>query len=436
LERETENIANEETSISFFRSENVQEIISERPGFLTKWSLWIYTAILAICIYGTWLIKYPDIIEADAILSADNAPKEIVNRQDGKIKLLFVSNETSVKEGQTIAWIESTADHKQVLRLSLTLDSSIDYVEEGQVEKASKIFKGKFQNLGELQPAYQTFLVAWQKFNDFFTNGYYVKRMKSLHNDEIYLGKMHETILEQRGIADEDLKLTKEAIDANSSLLKDKVISKQDMRDLKSKQLNKQVLVPQLETLLLNNEISQSDKKKEINELVHEFSQQIVLFQQSTETLKSVIYDWERKYIISSPTDGKIAFTIPLQENQFLQAGKLIGYVNPSDSRFYALVKLPQNNLGKVVSGQSVQLRFEAYPYQEFGVVEGKLDYISKVATDSGLLATITLSNGLITNNRVRIQYRSGLKSQALIITKQARLLERFYRDLIKSVQR
>jgi len=81
-------------------------------------------------------------------------------------------------------------------------------------------------------------------------------------------------------------------------------------------------------------------------------------------------------------------------------------------------------------------LRFEAYPYQEFGVVEGKLDYISKVATDSGLLATITLSNGLITNNRVRIQYRSGLKSQALIITKQARLLERFYRDLIKSVQR
>jgi hypothetical protein len=125
---------------------------------------------------------------------------------------------------------------------------------------------------------------------------------------------------------------------------------------------------------------------------------------------------------------------VPLQENQFLPSSKTIGYINPPNSQYYAQVILLQNNFGKLDTGQAVQLRFDAYPYQEFGYIEGKLAYISKVPSDSGFLANIALPNGLLTNYNKSLQYRSGLKSQAEIITQDSRLLQRIYYGIVRDV--
>lgn len=81
-----------------------------------------------------------------------------------------------------------------------------------------------------------------------------------------------------------------------------------------------------------------------------------------------------------------------------------------------------------------VQLRFDAYPYQEMGFVKGKLDYVSPIASDSGFLASVHLLNGLHTNLNRTIHYKTGLKSEALIITKDMRLLERMYYSVRKSI--
>ena len=290
-----------------------------------------------------------------------------------------------------------------------------------------------FGELGEIQPAYQAFATAWQQFNDYLVNGYYFKQKHVLYGDMANLQKMHLSLEQQSSLAQQDVQLTSESFDSSNSLYRDKVISKQDLRDQKSKLLAKQMSMPQLELSLLANENLQTAKQKEIDELEHTISQQKEIFQQALQTLKSLVDDWKRKYLITAPVDGKIVFIIPLQQNQFLQAGKTIGFVNPPDSRFYAQVILPQDNFGKIHLGQMVQLRFEAYPYQEFGFVEGKLSYISKVPSDSGFLANIELPNGLATSYKREIQYRSGLKSQALIITQNARLLQRFYYSILKN---
>jgi len=80
-----------------------------------------------------------------------------------------------------------------------------------------------------------------------------------------------------------------------------------------------------------------------------------------------------------------------------------------------------------------VQLRLTAYPYQEFGFVQGTLDYVSGIASDSGFLATIHLDNGLMTNNNQHILYKNGLKAHAIVITRDMRLLKRFYYNLVRS---
>jgi HlyD family secretion protein len=158
-----------------------------------------------------------------------------------------------------------------------------------------------------------------------------------------------------------------------------------------------------------------------------------VILQQALLSLKSTIDDWKKKYVLQSPIEGKIFFIVPIQENQFIQPGRLIGYINPDDSHFYTETFLPQSNFGKIDTGLKVQLRFDAYPYQEVGYVEGTVNYISNIASDSGFLATIRFDSGLVTNNHKIIPYRSGLKAQAVIITKNMRLLQRLWYNINKS---
>lgn len=418
------------------RSQEVQEIISKQPGFLSKWALLIFLLIIILVICGTWFIKYPDIIQANATLTAANAPKEIVTRQDGKLVKLFVKNDDTVAVAQTIGWIESTADHTQVTELDSLLGEGVKVLAANQTQQASKLFARQFYRLGELQAGYQQFNTALQQFNDYLINGYYYRRKAVLQQDLDFLKNMHANTQQQKDLMLQDLQLSEESYKANASLFKDKVISPADLRTEKSKLVNKQITLPQLDATMLTNENQQADKQRDIDELEHSISQQKIIFQQALQTLKSQADDWIKKYVLKAPVAGKVVFIIPLQENQYLSSGKMLGYVNPFNSYYYAQVNLPQINFGKLMAGQSVQLRFDAYPYQEFGFVPGKLQYISKVPSDSGFLATIQLPAGLVTNYHKNIQYNSGLKSQALIITKNMRLLQRFYYTIVKATQR
>ena len=121
---------------------------------------------------------------------------------------------------------------------------------------------------------------------------------------------------------------------------------------------------------------------------------------------------------------------------QYVKAGKSFGFVAPNNSQYYVEVTIPQYNFGKTDTNQTVQLRFDAYPYQEFGYVIGKIKYISDIPTDSGYIAHIQLPTGLVTNQKKKIQYREGLKAESFIITKERRLTERFYENLISSVKK
>src|SRR5699024_2268267 len=72
-----------------FRSQEVQDIISERPGFWGKWALPVFLVILLSIVGGTWFIRYPDTIKARASLYAINGPRAIVTRQEGTLTKLF-----------------------------------------------------------------------------------------------------------------------------------------------------------------------------------------------------------------------------------------------------------------------------------------------------------------------------------------------------------
>lgn len=415
------------------RSELAQEIISHKPNFIEAWGLYIYICFLIVIFCCTWFVKYPDIIETKAILTANNAPKEVIAKQSGRLIKLFVQNNQEVSANELIGWIETTGNHAEVLELSRQIDRSITFLKLNDSDEIRKIFSQQFANLGELQVNYQQFIIAWQKFNDYKNNGFYAEKRNSLVNDIKSLEKISQSIEIQKRLTEKDVQLATESFKMNKILLDQKVLTKEEFRSQTSKYVNKQLAIPTLVNSILDNGVQTRSKLNEINQLDHDIAQEQIVFWQTLESLKSQVADWVAKYTVRAPVKGTIYFTSPIQENQILEAGKLLGYVNPEKSEYYAETNLSQNNFGKIDTGLMVQLRFDAYPYQEVGFVEGKLSYISNVPTDSGFRATIKLSNGFITNNHNALLYKNGLSAHALIITKNMRLLERIYYSMLKS---
>lgn len=424
----------EKTSYYDFRSREVQDIISERPGFWGTWALPMFLVILLLIVAGTWLIRYPDTITATATLTATNGPREIITRQEGKLTNLFVQTGDKVSQGQPIGWIESTANHEEVLKLNSYLDSAINLLNENKTEAVSALFTTNMNDLGELQPAYQQFITSWQQFNDYLVNGFYYKKKNTLEQDLAFLKEDEQTIKQQLTLTQRSLSLGARDYEANKTLYAQKVLSAKDYRAAQNTYIDKQLSIPQLNQSLAANENQQVDKQGEIDQLEHTISQQKEIFGQALHTLKSQVNSWISQYIMKAPVSGQVMFLIPLQKSQFLQANRVLGYVNPGNSRYYARVNFTQENFGKLDTGETVQLRVNAYPYEQFGYIEGKLNYISSVATDSGFLGNVVLPNGLTTVYNHHIQFRNGLQAQAVIITKQLRLLQRFYFNMKKKV--
>ncbi|HWB92059.1 MAG TPA: HlyD family efflux transporter periplasmic adaptor subunit [Puia sp.] len=422
------------SSKTSIRSEAMDEIFSRQPGALSRWSLLFIVLLLTILTAVAWYVHYPDIVTTRAKLTGMNAPKEIIARQEGKLVRLFVKNGDRVNKNQVLGWLESNADPLQMIVLSARIDSALSFLSTKTNRKLNGLFTKNFSHLGELQDSYQQFITAYQQFEDYFINGYYRRQNEIMHSDLISLKKTAMSLDNQRQLMQQDLDLSKISYSANASLYKDSVISSMDYRNEQSKIISKQLTIPQVEDNILANEIQQRDKEKEISDLNHSFSQQAVIFQQALQTLKSILEDWKRKYLLTSPIDGKIVFIEPIQENRFLKTDQSIGFVNPPQSQFYLEINLPQDNFGKVSVGQNVQLRFDAYPYNEFGFVNGKLSFISEIATDSGFIAQVSLPNGLHTTEHKEIQFKNGLSADALVITKDINVLQRLYYGIVKGV--
>jgi HlyD family secretion protein len=425
-----ENSQTEASPEMGLRSDALNELLYRKTGFLTKWALPVFVIILGLIVAGSWFIHYPDIVISRATIIAANVPKEIVTREEGRLVKLFVTNGQPVTTGTVIGYTESNASHEQVLSLYAKLDSTLNELQTNDTTDVALRFKEQIHSLGELQQSYQQFMTAYQQFADYIGNGYYIRKRRMLSGDLDYLKRNKEIMQEQKSLLQKDLQLSEENYAANEKLAREKVISKLDERNEQSKLLSKQLTIPQINANLLSNETLQREKNKEIAELEHTIAQQKILFQQQVLTIRSAVQEWVKKYIITSPSDGNINFLLPLQENSYFPANKLLGYVNPSTTAYYAEANLPQNNFGKVAEGQLVQLRFDAYPYAEFGTVNGKLDYITGFATDSGFLAHIQLPNGLFTSQHKEILYRNGLKAEARIITKDMRLPERLLNNI------
>ena len=434
MERNTVIVANDSQ-----HSDLVQEIISQRPSFVIRRGISVLCILFLLVAAVCWIVQYPELVVAQGRLNSVYAPKGVVSRADGKLLQITIHDNDKVVAGQVLGRIESIANPQSVKYLSGRVDLVNSLLDKNRDDELVTYFYNppdSMMNLGELQAPYQTFTESFTNFKAFLSKGFYLKKMVMLQTDLENAQKLHTILAAQKDILQQDLSLSDETFKANELLQQEKVISPLDYRNEKSKLLAKQLSLPQVNAQIVADESLQNDKYKEMAELENQIRIQRDIFFQSVQTLKSQIQSWEFKYLLKAPVSGTISFAGFFQENQEMKTGQTLFYVQPEYTSFFMAVLIPQYNFGKIKKGQQVLLRFQAYPFEQYGSVTGMIDYINDNPTDSGFLAKVILPNGLLTNNKKVLQYRYGLMAQADIITENVRLLERLYYNIYRQVGR
>ena len=147
---------------------------------------------------------------------------------------------------------------------------------------------------------------------------------------------------------------------------------------------------------------------------------------------------WKEHYLIAAPIDGELEFLGFWRNNNFVQAGQELFSVIPHKNSIVGEVQIPSFGAGKVKVGQTANVKMNNFPYDEYGLIKGKVKSISRITnklkTQKGevdtYLVTISFPEGMTTNFGRRLPLDFESKGTAEIITKPKRLIERLFDNL------
>lgn len=87
--------------------------------------------------------------------------------------------------------------------------------------------------------------------------------------------------------------------------------------------------------------------------------------------------DKDNFLLVVAPVDGVVTDVISTQQGDKVQANTPLGGIAPKDARPILKVEIPENDRGFLREGIPVKLKFNAFPYQRYGLIEGTLEFIS-----------------------------------------------------------
>ncbi|WP_299133446.1 HlyD family secretion protein [uncultured Tenacibaculum sp.] len=414
------------------RSEEVQEILSYVPSWMIRWGNTLFFLLIIMLLSISWLIKYPDVITAEVMITTTNPPEKIFANSAGKFDAILIKNGDSVTINNNLAILENSAFYKDVFLLKKVIDMF-------PINRNDFLFP-----INELPPLMLGSILS--SFND-FENNYSeyrlnkklnpFKNQSSANRLSLIEAKLRLQILQsQKSINLKELDYKQIDLKRSRNLFEKGVISAKQKEQKEIEFLQEKKAFKNIENSISQTKelISNSNKtlKGTSIEKIQQESRLLKKTIQSFYQLKEAIKNWEKQYLLKSSISGKISFLSFWNKNQTVKNGDLVFTIIPTETEsFIGKIIAPAANSGKIKRGQKVQIQLTNYPSDEFGELNGDIKTIPLVPNQEGnYLIDVALPKKLITTYGKEIDFRQEMKGTANIVTENLRLIERFFYQL------
>ncbi len=418
------------------RTENVKEILGHIPNWIVRWGMLTFLFVLFIILFGSYIFEYPHIVQAKIKVTTENPPSNAIARTNGRIMELFVEDNDLIEAGTVLAIIENPADYEDVFLISQIMQS----LEESMTDSDSllNLDLPTYLRLGSIQAEYSSFLKQLEDIRNFIALNYHFQKINSFEKEIERYGAYSWTLKKQSKILESERELAQKQYSRDSSLFIQGVIPEAEIEKSKSTLLQKQRAYEESRSILVNNDISISRLEQQILDLKlqsnNDLSKHQIAVQEAYENLVAAVGNWEQQFVLRTNVTGTVSFTRIWSENQNVLAGDLVMTVIPENSgEIIGKLDLEIQGSGKVNTEQTVNIKFDNFPYLEYGIVQGKVKSISLVTNNNVYSVLVELPNGLETNYGNTINFSQDMQGIAEIITNEESLLERVINP-VKSV--
>ena len=184
---------------------------------------------------------------------------------------------------------------------------------------------------------------------------------------------------------------------------------------------------------------AQLEKEQKIQQLEMELNQAKSKIAE-TQTLLAQAKNKLKQRFIYAPVTGVISALNIHNTGEVVQPGETIAEVTPNHAPLVLEVSLPNREAGFVKTGMPVQVKFDAFPYQNYGVIPGKVVSISPDAkTDERLgvfyRVEVSLDRDSVKANNQTWKLKAGQTATAEIVIRQRSIAD-ILLDPLKQLQK
>ena len=140
--------------------------------------------------------------------------------------------------------------------------------------------------------------------------------------------------------------------------------------------------------------------------------------------------DKDNFLLIVAPVSGIVTDLTSTQPGDKVQANTPLGGIAPSSSRSIVKVEIAENDRAFLREGLPVKLKFNAFPYQRYGVIRGTLEYVSpatKLASQTKqpvYEARVSLERDYYKVAETKYPLRYGMTAAVEIVVRERRLID------------
>lgn len=282
-------------------------------------------------------------------LKPDLGVARIAPQRNGTVVSLFVEDGQTVTAGQKLALISSDEHLVQGLNLSSQLLSALEQ------QRTNLHFR-----LQEYEVSYQQ---QKQSLKERISN---IKaQLNEIRSQQAVMAERFK--LNEQRLADFDhLRQLGHISNTELNNQRELVLSMQQQQ--KDLQINYQAQHGQL--IQLEAQLDASPREYE-QQKVQISTELALLSQQQTEMSA------RSEVLLTAPVAGRVT-NLVAELGSMAVAGKSILTIVPEDSNLYAVLLVPTRAFGFIRPGQETRMRYDAFPYQRFGLHQGEVTQYSK----------------------------------------------------------
>jgi hemolysin D len=190
--------------------------------------------------------------------------------------------------------------------------------------------------------------------------------------------------------------------------------------------------------ILRDGELSISDKARQVKELQSQIIDAQSEAGQTQNLIKSLQYQRQQR-VLYAPTSGTLFQLLIQHPGAVVQPGQTIAQISPKTARLVLRARMDNKQTGFLKVGLPAKIKFDAYPFQDYGVLPGRISWISPTSSlpasagtpTAGTAASsfeveVELTQPFIQAQGKAIALKAGQTATAEVIVRRRRVMDLF----------